>query len=723
MICELRRFRYFCTIKPKKMFARFHTLLLLLVMCAFGAMAQESATETIDSTDVFYRHLTLKEVVVTGSAGETRLADATTPVELLTATDLTAVASTNIIDAVAQLPGVSQVTTGAGISKPVIRGLGYNRIVVVNDGVRQEGQQWGDEHGIELDANTVGSVEVLKGPASLIYGSDALAGVIKFNPLLPPGGMRRASVSTEYQTNNGLFAYSLDFGGNKRGFLWDVRYSEKLAHPYKNKFDGYVPNSQFRERAASAMLGFSRDWGYMRLKGSVYHQVPSIVEGERDEETGELEQPYSDATTYHHGMPYQHVKHYRLALDNKFYVGAGNISLLLAYQQNRRQEYEEIENPNEYGLFLKLHTFNYNAHYTSPTTNGWKWVAGVGGMYQRSLNKGVEFLIPDYNLFDFGIFATANKALGPVVLSGGLRFDHRHIAGESLIDDGMERFAAFKRDFNGVTGSLGAVYHIDERWVARLNVSRGFRTPNVSELASNGVHEGSVRYEVGNVDLKPEYSFQFDAGIDFTSRVFAFSLNAFANHISNYIFIHRVDEVIDPDYDTYRYDHGTARLWGGEASVDIHPMHSLHLGTSFSYVNAVQLHQPIDTRYLPLTPAPRWVSDVKYEIIHKGSLFSNAYIAVQLDYNLKQNHYYRAWDTETATPAYALLNISAGTDIMSRGKHVASLYFIASNVTNKAYQSHLNRLKYTDVNSVTGRRGVYNMGRNFTIKLVVPLTW
>ena len=126
MICELRRFRYFCTIKPKKMFARFHTLLLLLVMCAFGAMAQESESETIDSTDVFYRHLTLKEVVVTGSAGETRLADATTPVELLTATDLTAVASTNIIDAVAQLPGVSQVTTGAGISKPVIRGMGYD---------------------------------------------------------------------------------------------------------------------------------------------------------------------------------------------------------------------------------------------------------------------------------------------------------------------------------------------------------------------------------------------------------------------------------------------------------------------------------------------------------------------------------------------------------------------------------------------------------------------
>ncbi len=689
-----------------------------------AAMAQNVAEEhEIDSTDVFYRHLTLKEVVVTGSTGETRLNDASTPVVLLGATELASTSSTNIIDAVAHLPGVSQVTTGAGISKPVIRGLGYNRIVVVNDGVRQEGQQWGDEHGIEVDANGVGTVEVLKGPASLIYGSDALAGVIKFNPLLPVAGSYRAGATAEYQTNNGLFNYSLNVGGNKHGFLWDVRYSEKLAHPYKNAYDGYVPNSQFRERAAQAVLGLSRGWGYMRLKGSVYHQVPSIVEGERDVETGELERPYADPKTYHHGMPYQHVKHYRLVLDNKFYLGAGSLSAMVAYQQNRRREYEELENPNEYGLYLQLHTLNYNVHYTSPSLEGWKLTGGMNGMYQRSLNRGVEFLIPDYDLFDYGLFATATKTIRRVVLNGGLRFDYRHIGGKSLIDDGEERFAAFNRDFTGVTGSVGAVFHADERWNLRLNASRGFRTPNVSELASNGVHEGSVRYEVGNVDLKPEFSFQLDAGVDFTTPVFAFTLNAFFNHISNYIFIHRVDEVIDPEYDTYRYDHGTARLWGGEVAVDVHPLHSLHLGTTFSLVNAVQLHRHGDERYLPFTPAPRWVSDVKYEILHKSRCFANAYVAVQVDCNFKQNRYYGAWGTETATPAYTLLNFSAGTDIMARGKRVLSVYLMANNVTNKAYQNHLSRLKYADVNAVTGRRGVFNMGRNFTIKVVVPITW
>ena len=696
-------------------------LAIVIMATAVSTNAQEGHGEQVDSTDVFYRHLTLKEVVVTGATGETTLANASTPVQLVDAKDLATFTSTNVIEAVAHLPGVSQVTTGGGISKPVIRGLGYNRIVVVNDGVRQEGQQWGDEHGIEVDANSVGSVEVLKGPASLVYGSDALAGVIKFNPLLPAAGTRHVNVTAEYQTNNGLFNYSLNVGGNRRGFLWDVRYSEKLAHPYKNACDGYVPNSQFRERAASMVVGLRRDWGQMRLRWSVYHQVPSIVEGERDEVTGELEQPYASATTYRHGMPYQHVKHYRLVLDNKFYLGRGSLNVLLAYQQNRRKEYEEPDAPNDYGLFLKLHTLNYNVHYTAPQLSGWKLTAGANGMYQRSLNKGVEFLIPDYNLFDVGVFATVAKTVGRWVLNGGLRLDHRHFAGDRLVDEGEERFAAFTRNFTGVTGSVGTVFHAGEKWDLRLNVARGFRTPNVSELASNGVHEGSQRYEVGNVHLKPEFSFQLDAGVDFTTPVVAFSLNAFANRISNYIFIHRVDEVVDPEYDTYRYDHGTAQLWGGEVSVDVHPLHSLHLGTSLSYVNAVQLHQPRDTRYLPFTPAPRWVSDVKYEIVHKGKVLCNTFVAMQVDCNLRQNHYYSAWDTETATPAYTLLNFSAGTDFMCRGKHVASLFLIAGNVTNKVYQSHLSRLKYAPVNPVAGRRGVSNMGRNFTIKLVVPL--
>lgn len=695
-------------------------IFIVAAVLGLNAWSQEIA----DSTDVFYRHLDLKEVVVTGATGATKLKESSAPVSLFTTRQLEATSSTNIIDAVATVPGVSQITTGSGISKPVIRGMGYNRIVVVSDGIRQEGQQWGDEHGIEVDAASVSSVEVLKGPGSLVYGSDALAGVLRFNssPIVPMGKMR-AGLSTEYQTNNGLFDYSLYFTGNKDGNVWNARYSEKMAHAYKNRYDGYVPNSQFHERAAQLMGGINRAWGHSRLTLSYYNITPSIVEGERDEKTGELECEYGRLKQYGHGMPYQQVYHYKAAWDNTLNVGRGKLNALLGYQLNRRQEFEDADHPNEYELYFKLHTLSYNVHYVTGEMNGWRVTGGVGGMYQRSLNAGEEYLIPDYNLLDVGVFATTSKEFEYWTLNGGLRYDHRHMHSEALEDEGEMRFGDITRNFGGLTGSVGAVLHAGPHWDIRANVSRGFRAPNISELTSNGVHEGSVRYELGDEHLKPEYSFQFDLGADYTARVVSMQLNLFASHIDHYIFLHRVDEEVEEGYDTYRFDSGDSRLWGGEVSIDVHPMHNLHLGTSFDFVRAVLLHQPRETRYLPFMPAPRWRTDVKYELTHDGHLFNNAYVSVGVDYNFKQDHYYEAYDTETATPDYALLNASAGTDIMNHGKRVATFAIIANNLTDKAYQNHLSRLKMTDVNLVTGRRGVYNMGRNITFKLTIPLEW
>lgn len=198
----------------------------------------------------------------------------------------------------------------------------------------------------------------------------------------------------------------------------------------------------------------------------------------------------------------------------------------------------------------------------------------------------------------------------------------------------------------------------------------------------------------------------------------------FVSHIDNYIFLHRTTEVVDPDYDTYRFASGDSRLWGGEFSLDVHPMHNLHIGTRLDYVNAVLLHRPEQERYLPFTPAPRWMTDVKYEFTHDSrKLLNNAYVSIGVDYTFKQNHYFAAYGTETATPGYALLNASVGTDIQVRGRRVATLTIVGTNLTDKAYQSHLSRLKMADVNVVTGRRGVFNMGRNITFKLAVPLEW
>ena len=721
-----------------------YIILLLLCICTTVA-AQDNNNQqhhTGDSTDIFFRHLQLNELTVTGVTGDTKLKHATAPVSIVTPQMLRATASTNIIDAIAHQPGVSQLTTGGSISKPIIRGLGYNRVVVMSEGVRQEGQQWGDEHGVEVDGNSVGSVEILKGPASLMYGSDAMAGVVILHaqPTLAEGEMK-ANVSTEYQTNNGLFGYHLSVAGNQKGFVWDARWSQKLAHAYKNKYDGYVPGSQFREQVGRLMLGMNKSWGHSRLTGSVYHLTPGIVEGERDPETGELECATEDVKTYGKALPFQQVKHYKLVWDNSLNLSSGYLKAIIGYQQNRRQEFEE--SMDEYELFFKLHTLTYDLRYITNEWNGWKLSTGIGGMYQKSGNEGEEYLIPDYRLFDFGLYATATKTLGERwTLSGGLRYDYRRLHGDELIEDGDLRFTDFSRHFNGLTGSIGTVCNLNDHFNLRLNLARGFRTPNMSELASNGVHEGSIRYEIGDQQLKAEYSLQADLGLDFTSHYVSAQLALFANRIDNYIFTHRIAEEMEEGYLTYAYTQGDARLLGFEAGVDIHPVHSVHFSNTFSYVDAQLLHQSADTKYLPFTPAPHWSSELKWELFHhthstvsphamheyrhahpkSGVALNNLYIAASLDSYLKQTHIYRADDTETKTPGYALLNLSAGTDIQFNGKKLAELYVTADNLLNKAYQNHLSRLKYTDENVVTGRRGIYNMGRNITFKVVVPIT-
>ena len=724
-----------------------YIVLLLLYICTTAA-AQDNNNKRYqkeDSTDIFFRHLQLNELTVTGMTGDTKLKHATAPVSIVSPQVLKATASTNIIDAIAHQPGVSQLTTGGSISKPIIRGLGYNRVVVMSEGVRQEGQQWGDEHGVEVDGSSVNSVEILKGPASLMYGSDAMAGVVILHaqPTLAEGEMR-AHVSSEYQTNNGLFHYSLQMAGHQKDFVWDARYSDKMAHAYKNKYDGYVPGSQFRERAGRLMLGVNKAWGHSRLVWTAYHLTPSIIEGERDPETGELTANYSPLTSYKKSLPFQQVKHYKLVWDNSLNLSSGYLKAIIGYQQNRRQEYEE--SMDEYGLFLKLHTLTYDLRYVTHEWNGWKFSTGVGGMYQQSDNKGEEYLIPDSRLFDFGLYATASKSLGDRwTLNGGVRYDHRRLHGYELMEDGEQRFTDFSRHFNGVTGSIGAVCNISEHFNLRLNLARGFRTPNMSELASNGVHEGSLRYEIGNQNLKAEYSLQADLGLDFTSRYVSAQLALFANRIDNYIFTHRVAEEMEEGYLTYVYTQGDARLLGFEVGVDLHPIHSVHFSNTFSYVDArlTSHHSPLtsENKYLPFTPAPKWTSELKWELFHhahstvsphamheyrhahpkSGVAFNNLYVAAGLDCYLKQTHIYRADDTETETPGYALLSLSAGTDIMFRSKKIAEFYITADNLLNKAYQNHLSRLKYADENVVTGRHGVYNMGRNITFKIVVPI--
>lgn len=654
----------------------------------------------------------LSEVTVQGIAGVQRLKDAASPFMVVSPKQLHNTIGTNLVDAVGHLPGLSQISTGAGISKPVIRGLGYNRVVVVDQGIRQEGQQWGDEHGLEVDEEGVHSVEVLKGPASLMYGSDAIAGVMILHPEHPlEEGTMQVKVGSQYQTNNGLYDYRVGFAGNTKGFVWNWHFLDKAAHCYKNKVDGYVPGSFFKERDIQGMLGINRGWGHSWLRFSRVSFTPGITEGE-------LVGSDFDGKSYGIVSPFQKVLHYKAISDNAWYFGDGTLKAVIGYQQNYRREFEEEETPE---LAMRLHTVNYDIKYLHSLPHDWKIATGVGGMWQRNINQGEEYLIPDHHLLDIGVFATAEWQYQKWHFSGGARFDNRHLKTTSLTEEGVLRFESLSKNFTGITGSLGVVWNVTDRINLRLNAARGFRAPTVSELSSNGVHEGSIQYEIGNPELKAEKSTQLDLGFDYTSHYVSLQASLFTNWIDDYIFLARLPYETD-GYRTYQYREGDARLMGGEVSVDVHPINPLHFENAFSYVRGIQLDQPDEARNLPMMPAPKWTSDIRYEFPNFAKNHCRrTFLAFGMEYNFRQNKFYAVDNTETATPSYALFNLSTGMDLHIFGHNCIELTFSCQNLFDKAYQPHLSRLKYVDTGSLTGRQGISAMGRNFCFKVSVPI--
>lgn len=696
----------------------------------------------------------LGAVVITGLSKATERSRTPSPISVITTSQLQQSSASNIIDALAKQPGISQVTTGPGISKPVIRGLGYNRVVVVSDGIRQEGQQWGDEHGIEVDEFGVNRVEVLKGPASLIYGSDAMAGVIQMlaAPTLPIGTIK-GNFLANYQTNNGLIAGSFNLGGNQKGVVWDFRYTNKMAHAYRNKYDGYVFNSGFREDNLKAIIGINKSWGYSNLNFSSYSLHPGIVSGKRDSITGQFVKQVaindstsnqvfaseSDFKSYFPFISFQKTKHYKLVSSNNFYLAHGTLNFTLGWQQNQRKEYEEVLYPEDYGLYFFMNTFNYDFRYNYTTKNRIDLSFGTNGMYQNSQNRGEEFLVPDYNLFDFGLFGFGKKSWEKWTFSGGFRFDLRKEQGKDLwLDEEGEKtenpdansihqFSAFHSQFRGLSGSIGASYQINENLYTKLNFSKGFRAPNIAEISANGAHEGTVQNLIGSPNLKSESSYQIDYAFGIKSEHLNLETDLFYNNIANYIYLEKllttsgVDSLID-GYQTFKYTQGNAHLYGAEIVLDLHPhpLDWLHFENSFSYIQSIQRNQPDSMRYLPLSPAPKWQSELRASAKEFSKYFTNAYIKVGLEHSFQQNHYYRAYGTETATSGYTLLNAGVGADVVRKKRTLLSVFIHANNLTNVAYQSHLSRLKYLEKNNATGRSGVFNMGRNFSLKIIVP---
>jgi iron complex outermembrane recepter protein len=710
----------------------------------------------------------MNEVVVTGSSRATEITRTPVPMITVNSRELQQDLNTNIIDAIARLPGISAVTTGPNVSKPFIHGLGFNRVLTLFDGVRQEGQQWGDEHGVEIDENAVDRIEIVKGPASLIYGSDALAGVVNLLPAQPvPDGTIKGHVETSYQTNNGLFGEHAAFAGNKNGFIWEGVASHKQATNYQNKYDGRVYGTAFNETDLSGYVGLHKKWGYSDLNFSLFDDLQEIPDGSRDSVTrkftkqiteNDIFRPIvSDAelNSYKITSLHQYVQHYHIYSTNNFIIGGNKLGMILGYQQNIRREFSHPEYPDIPGLYLDLKTLTYDIKYIIPESKGWETTIGINGMYQQNTNKGTEFIIPDYDQFEIGPFFLTTKTTGKLDLSAGARYDTRLFKNGSMYtrpnpQTGFDMqvslpdtvlsdhpFNCFKHTFSGISASVGATYNITKKFLVKSNIARGFRAPNIAEISANGVHPGTLIYQIGNTAFKPEFSLQEDFGVSYRSDHVSGNLEMFNNNITNYIFNQKLlnqfgqDSVIIKGNQTFKFQQAEAQLYGWEANLDIHPYDWLHFENSISVTYALNkggngIRLSDNSKYLPFVPPLHTTSELRANIKSNSKHISSFYIKSGMEYYAKQDRVYSAENTETPTPGYVLFNTGVGADITNRqGKVLVSINILGNNITDVTYQSHLSRLKYFEEypNNPSGRSGIYNMGRNISFKLTVPMNF
>jgi len=751
------------------------------VVIQFSGIGYQSAKVKVSITgDSLHYNIDLKtqaadlnDVVITGVSRATALRKSPVPIAVLSKKTMDQNVNTNLIDAIVKgIPGVTAVTTGPNVSKPFIRGLGYNRVLTLYDGLRQEGQQWGDEHGIEVDEYGIARAEVVKGPASLTYGSDALAGVINMIPLNPilEDGKLRGDFTTNYQSNNGLLASSLGLAFRKNDWKYTFRASGKTAHNYQNKVDGLVYGTSFQEYNLSASARVDKNWGYSKTAITYYDNLMEIPDGSRDSLSRKFTRqilddgddiknrplvPDGQLNSYAINPLHQHIQHFRFYNTSNFKLGNSDLNVLIGGQQSIRREYNHPTVPDQAGLFVVLNTLNYDIKYNLPDFAGIESTIGINGMFQSNRSKNAtDFPIPDYNLFDVGAFFFARKSFGKIDVSGGFRADRRNIEwknfyvasnpqtgfGEKVSEDVADadlQFPAFEKNYYGLSGSLGLTYNVSEKLLIKANISRGYRAPNITEIGSNGLDPGAHIVYLGNRTFKPEFNLQQDLGIIAYLQDADLSFEVFNNHIQNYIYQSRLTDqngnpvVIVPGNLTYQYQQSKAQLYGAEVSINLHPsqLKWLSFNNSMAYVVGLNKNETLlnlhgrDAKYLPFIPPLQIRSELKATAQKSIGFLNKPYVKVDAAIFADQNKFYALDNTETYTKGYTLFNAGFGSAILSgKGKVLMDIFIQVDNVFSMAYQSHLNRLKYFEYynSSPNGRSGIYNMGRNFSFKMVIP---
>lgn len=749
--------------------------------CSFIGFETFNKAVTLVKGDSLIYHIQLKEepnklneIVISETSKATQIKENPIPVLEITQAKIDNTTASNIIDVLYRnAPGLNVLKTGPNISKPFIRGLGYNRVLTLFDGMRQEGQQWGDEHGLEVDNYNIANAEVVKGPASLMYGSDALAGVISLFSYVPDkqDGKFHGKFTTEYQSNNNLIGSGLNIGYSDSRFLLSLSGSYRAAQNYRNSIDRRVYLSNFNEKNFSIRFGHYSSKGNTRFSITLYDNKQGIPDGSRDSLTrkftkqiyeGDLDDIKNrpivsehDLLSYKIPVLSQHIQHYRIFMNSNYNLKRGSIVAVLGFQQNIRREFAHISYSDLPGMFVQLNTVNYGIKYNLPKFHNFEFSIGGNGMLQFNKNKeATDFPIPDYDLYDGGLFAFGKWKYRKWSISGGIRYDLRNVkwnnfyVSENLKNGFMQQvffpdtansslqYAAYKKLFQGISASLGLSFQATETITFKANIGRGYRAPNITEIASNGLDPGAHIIYLGNRSFNPEFSLQEDFGVLGKLKNFSFELSAFNNNIQNFIYINLLidaqgNAVVDAQGNkTYQYQQSKAQLFGGEFWLAIHPkkLSEFNFESSLSLIYGMNRNKhykgkKTNGEYLPLIPPLKFTSNISYLIKIKKIKKTALSILPNfgLEYNAKQNKYLGLNDTETPTQEYLLLNLGFTTTFEFSQSSNLQLVFEVNNILDKAYQSHLSRLKYFEYyeKSPNGKMGIYNMGRSINIKAIM----
>ena len=563
-----------------------------------------------------------------------------------------------------------------------------------------------------------------------------------------------------------MFGESLFLSGNKNDLEWGARISKRNATNYQNSVDGRVYHTAYNEVAANAFVGIHKKWGFSDLNVSLFDNKQEIPDGSRDSISRKFTQQIyeddhyrpivsdGDLSTYSIGVLHQRVQHYRVFWKNMLFFDNSRLSINIGFQKSRRREYNHPEVPYQCtpGLDLQLNTLNYDLKYYLPEIDRWETTIGVNGMYQtNNVTDGTAFLIPSYHQFDFGGFGMVKKEFGKLNLSGGIRYDFRQFSNEELyiapnpvsgFDQAVSAdaagatklFSSYKTQFSGVSGSVGLTYLLNDSWSFKANMARGYRAPNISEISASGVHPGTGFYQIGNLDFKPEFSFQQDIGLDYTSKSITASTSFFVNQVNNYIYNSKLlhpdgSEVLTDNVPTFKFQQGKVILYGAEANIDFHFAKALHFENTFSMIygdnNSFSGSQKNDTnKYVPMMPPARYNGEVRYNFIADSKKIADSFVKIEVNVTAAQNRVFSSENTETATPGYALVNLGLGSGLKNKsGKTIFNCYILGNNIFDVAYQDHLSRLKYFEQYSASpsGKLGIFNMGRNIAFKVVVGI--